>query len=183
MELKEIVSKYDLPKGKYMVSPEGKVFVKGKECKYHKMAKGGYFVRLSGKGVDTSMTRAKIVLMTFKGLPPSSKHKAHHRDGDVFNDHVDNLAWATEKEISKFRMQNPDNYKRIQALGRSNKGKPRKGRGNTRLSTAERDYVVHALSKGLPEEKILMAIGNKIKTLNHIKYAPDVKAKLGLGKK
>lgn len=163
-----------VPEGKYSVKPDGTVLANGKECNYHKMSNGGYFVRMSGKGVNKSVTRAYIILVTFKGLPPSDAHKAHHRDGKVTNDHVENLIWATEKEISHFRMLKLENFERVSKMGKANKGKKFMGqsRRNSKLSEAEVMWIKYAIEKGHPEDYILQSVGNKITKsgLNGIKY-------------
>ncbi len=163
-----------LPDGKYTVKDTGEVFAYGRECKYHKMANGGYFVRLSGNGNNRSVTRAAMVLTVFHGNAPSNKHKAHHINGDVTDDRVNNLRWATEKEISHFRMQKKENFERVSQMGKANRGKSFNGksRRNSKLSKEEVLWIKYALQKGHAEDYILQCVGNKITRagLNGIKY-------------
>lgn len=39
----------------------------------------------------------RLILMTFKGLPPK-KIVARHMDGDTFNNAIENLEWGTQTE-------------------------------------------------------------------------------------
>jgi len=159
---------------KYIVKSTGEVYAYGKECKYHKMANGGYFIRVSSKGTNRSVTRAVMVLIAYKGVAPSKKHKAHHINGDPTDDRLDNLKWATEKEISQFRMKKQENFERVSEMGRANKGKVFKGNSkrNSKLTKEEVKWIKYALAKGHPEEYILKCVGNKISKagLNGIKY-------------
>jgi hypothetical protein len=161
---------YDwIPKGKYLVSNKGRVFTKGTECSYHKSKNGGYFIRVSGNGNNTSMMRAKMVLIAFYGWKDAGV-KAHHKDGNVYNDELTNLTWATEKEISSFRMQKQENYERVSRMGRANKGRPIVSKRNRKLTEKEVVWIKYAINKGHSDEYILKAIGHKVKSLNGIRY-------------
>jgi len=37
----------------------------------------------------------RLVLMAFKGLPPTPQHEACHNDGKTTNNHIENLRWDT----------------------------------------------------------------------------------------
>ncbi|MCS7004625.1 MAG: hypothetical protein NZM38_04795 [Cytophagales bacterium] len=174
-EDEEFVEFYDpenypwIPKGKYKVSNYGRVFSFNQECTYHQSKNGGYFIRIAGNGKNTSMMRAKMVLIAFKGVHPA-KTKAHHLDGDVFNDKISNLEWATEKEISQFRMQNPVHYQRVSQMGKANKGRKIVSKRNQKLTEEEVKWIKYAIKKGHSDEYILKNLNYKIKSLNSIKY-------------
>jgi len=158
-----------IPRGKYKVSNYGRVFSFTDECTYHKSKNGGYFIRVAGQGKNTSMMRAKMILIAFKGFD-AEKTKAHHIDGDVYNDKLDNLQWATEQEISQFRMRKPEHYSRVSEMGKSNKGRKINSKRNQKLTLDEVKWIKYAIKKGHSDEYILKSINYKIKSLSSIKY-------------
>lgn len=58
-------------------------------------------VALCKEGALKQAFVAPIVLLAFVGSPPSLKHTAHHKDGDVTNNRLENLTWATHRERVK----------------------------------------------------------------------------------
>lgn len=59
-------------------------------------------VTLSMPGIQISQEYVHtLVLITFIGLPPSPKHECNHKNGNGFDNHVDNLEWVTHSENLK----------------------------------------------------------------------------------
>lgn len=48
----------------------------------------------------------RLVLESFVGPPPSSKHEANHIDGNPLNNHVTNLEWVTRRENIQHAIEN-----------------------------------------------------------------------------
>lgn len=164
-------SKYNIPEGKYTADENGDVFVNGKICKYHKSKNGGYFIRVCGKGVDTSLTKAFIVLTAFQGEGEPGE-KAHHINGDPLDDKPSNLKWATEKEISRFRMSKPENFKRVQAMGRSHKGKKLEIGRNQKLTKTQIKDIYYLLEDECTNDEIAKILDLPIKenSINNYRY-------------
>lgn len=58
-----------------------------------------YFrVGMYNQGVMTMVEVHRLVLLSFKGNPPSPKHKGAHWDGNKQNNLLGNLRWATHQE-------------------------------------------------------------------------------------
>lgn len=55
-------------------------------------------ISLGSRGRRLTRKVHRLVLEAFVGPPPSPKHQAAHRDGDMLNNVVTNLRWATAKE-------------------------------------------------------------------------------------
>ena len=105
--------------GKYIVQPDGRIFLKnGKELNYFKMSSGGKFVRINKNAKSTSLTIAKIVLLTFKPRTYRKDKIAIHLDGNVKNNFIKNLKFGTRQEQSIIHVENPKNWKRISKLGK-----------------------------------------------------------------
>lgn len=104
--------------GKYKVSPDGRVFGNGKELRYFKMSSGGRFVRLFQNGKSTSITVAKIVMLTFKPKRYKKDNIVMHLDGNLQNDSLNNLKFGTRKEQSLIHISNPKNWLRVSLMGK-----------------------------------------------------------------
>ena len=75
-----------------------KRFHKGRIIKPRKINSGYYKVTLSANRRQESPTVHRLVLVTFKGQPPSKEYQVNHIDGDKTNNRADNLEWATPAE-------------------------------------------------------------------------------------
>jgi hypothetical protein len=53
----------------------------------------------NGKGNDYSVHR--LVLLTYLGQPPTSKHEANHINGNKLDNRIENLEWVTSSENRK----------------------------------------------------------------------------------
>ena len=56
-------------------------------------------------GAKTTRFVGRVILSTFQPHPNEQNLYASHKDGDVRNNHVDNLEWNTKSSISKLRVQ------------------------------------------------------------------------------
>ncbi len=104
--------------GKYKVSPDGKIFNKKGELTYFKMSSGGRFVRLFKNRKSTSITVAKIVMLTFSPEKYKKNMIVLHIDGNVKNDSLKNLRYGTRKDQALIHVLNPKNWKRISMMGK-----------------------------------------------------------------
>lgn len=59
---------------------------------------GYLFVSLTLGGKPRNVSVSRLVLRTFVGDPPSSKHHAAHNDGNKLNNILTNLRWASPSE-------------------------------------------------------------------------------------
>lgn len=103
---------------KYKVQPDGRIFDKKGELKYFKMSSGGKFVRLFQFGKASSITVAKMVMLTFKPKQYKKNKIVLHLDGNVQNDSLNNLRFGTRKEQALIHVLNPENWKRISKMGK-----------------------------------------------------------------
>lgn len=74
-----------------------------------KNIKGGYYRTnlLSDKDRKVSVSRHRLLCLTFKKLPPKFHRKViNHKDGIPGNDWLDNLEWATYSENTKHAYRN-----------------------------------------------------------------------------
>lgn len=104
--------------GKYKVQPDGRVFFNDKEVRYYSKKLSGKFIRLFKNGYSTSITVAKIVMLTFKPEEYKKGKIVLHLDGNVHNDSLNNLKFGTRKEQSRIHVLNPKNWERISKLGK-----------------------------------------------------------------
>jgi hypothetical protein len=72
---------------------------------------GHQHVVLYENGMECDRQVHRLILLTFKGRPPSG-HVAAHRDGDASNNKLTNLRWATRSENERDKIGH----------GRSNRG-------------------------------------------------------------
>lgn len=105
-------------RGKYTVSPDGRVFGPKGEVKYFTMCSGGRFVRLFKETKAVSVTVAKMVMLTFRPRGYRKGMIVIHLDGDVMNDSVKNLRFGTRKEQALIHISKPENWERISRMGR-----------------------------------------------------------------
>jgi len=103
---------------KYTVSSDGRVFGPKGEVKYFRKPSGGKFIRLFKNGNSTSITVAKIVMLTFRSDEYKRGSIVIHLDGDVLNDSLQNLKFGTRKEQSLIYVSKPENWKRISKMGK-----------------------------------------------------------------
>ena len=103
---------------KYTVTSDGSVYGPKGELKYFRMCSGGRFVRLFKDGKATSVTVAKLVMLTFRPEGYRKDRIVIHLDGDVTNDSLENLKFGTRREQSLIHVSNPENWKRISSMGR-----------------------------------------------------------------
>lgn len=61
----------------------------------HKNAWGYRFVVIEINGKSHSVTVGRAVLLAFLGEPPTPKHQVNHLDGNIGNDRLNNLEWAS----------------------------------------------------------------------------------------
>lgn len=104
--------------GKYTVQPDGRIFNRKRELKYFKMSSGGKFVRLFKDGNSTSITVAKMVMLTYNPTGYKSHKIVLHIDGNVKNDSIKNLRWGTRKEQALLHVMKYKNWKRISDMGK-----------------------------------------------------------------
>lgn len=99
--------------GYYSASSRGRIRGEARKCprkdgkynqcyqsvRFQTIDKNGYrLVTLRKDGVGRNLLVSRLVALTF--IPnPENKPSVHHLDFDRFNNRVDNLAWATQKEI------------------------------------------------------------------------------------
>ena len=57
--------------------------------------KGYLKVTLCNKGIGHRHRLHKLILTTFIGDPPTSKHQVNHKNGNKRDNHIDNLEWVT----------------------------------------------------------------------------------------
>lgn len=69
----------------------------GRVLKPHK-SNGYWRVTLYMNGTHQKHNINRLVLIAFRGPPPTPEHESAHGDGDRSNDRLDNLRWATKKE-------------------------------------------------------------------------------------
>jgi len=72
-----------------------------KILKIYKTNKGYLTVSLTKNKKSKNIKVSKLVLSTFLGPSPSSKHECAHNDGIKENNHISNLRWVTSKENSE----------------------------------------------------------------------------------
>ena len=51
-----------------------------------------------GRHTKKKMPVHRLVLLAFKGYPPSAEHESRHLNGDALDNRESNLAWGTAKE-------------------------------------------------------------------------------------
>jgi hypothetical protein len=59
----------------------------------------------------------RIVALVFMGSPPTPKHQVAHRDGDGFNNSLDNLRWATQVENERDKLAHGTRYRGEMSVG------------------------------------------------------------------
>lgn len=71
------------------------------------------FVRMVDEdGKRHKLKPSQLVCRAFHGKRPSNKHEARHLDGNIHNNHKDNLAWLTRQEYYAMKRElNNDNEK------------------------------------------------------------------------
>jgi hypothetical protein len=84
---------------RYEISEDGRI--RNKETNFitrgSKESQGFYRVNLSAdNGKATRLYMHRLLLLYFKGNPPTSKHRAVHIDGDREYNNICNLHWALE---------------------------------------------------------------------------------------
>lgn len=104
--------------GKYYVQRDGRVFAKGKEVRYYRKNAGGKFIRLFNIGKSTTITVAKIVMLTYKPAGYKKDKIVLHLDGNTMNDSIKNLRFGTRQEQSFIHVLNPKNWERISKMGK-----------------------------------------------------------------
>jgi hypothetical protein len=81
------------------IDTEGNVLCVNLKPKKSRILWSGYlWVSLTIHGVPTSRSVHRVVLETFAGPPPSSRHQAAHNDGSRTNNSLSNLRWALPSE-------------------------------------------------------------------------------------
>ena len=86
----------------YSVSHNWRGYGKRKMKQYEDV--NGYLkVRLTENGERKKYFVHRLVLKTFKGLPPKNKKQTRHLDGNKKNNHIDNLVWGNAKENAQDR--------------------------------------------------------------------------------
>jgi len=68
-----------------------------KEPTVLKVSGEGQVSLLTTRGIRSSEYVANLVLKTFVGLPPSTRHFVLHKDGNIYNFHLWNLEWSKEE--------------------------------------------------------------------------------------
>lgn len=61
------------------------------------------YVTLAGPAGLRNRTLQQLVLLAFRGAPPSPRHQGAHWDGDTSNNRLGNLRWATPGENAEDR--------------------------------------------------------------------------------
>lgn len=102
MEEQRFPTKYE----NYSVSREGNVYSDRRNKKLAATTIGGYkYVTIPIDKKTTSKSVHRLVATTF--LPnPENLPTVNHKDGDGFNNHVDNLEWAGHKQQMKHALNN-----------------------------------------------------------------------------
>lgn len=95
---------------RYLVSSDGGVFglinsqgnPRGKPKRLSQFDSHGQYPRVGLRFVRGGKIKHicvhTLVLLTFRGPPPSPKHECGHRDGNPQNNRIGNLRWVTRKE-------------------------------------------------------------------------------------
>lgn len=113
---KEIKLKHEL-QFKYAISNYGRLFsytddvLQGNEL-FGGMAEGfkifKYGIRVDGKRKTISLQYSRMVATYFiENENPENKKFVIHLDHNKLNDHVSNLRWATQKEVTEHNKKNP----------------------------------------------------------------------------
>lgn len=91
----------------YEVSTFGNVFSKRKNgLVFQRINTSGYLeVSLCNESGGFKKRAHRLVIETFRGAPPTSKHECAHNDGTRRNNHISNLRWATRRENALDRIK------------------------------------------------------------------------------
>ena len=142
-----------------MTSGNGKNYLRKERVLKQQMSTKGYKVLNLCKDTWYKVHLvSRLIALTF--IPnPENKPSVQHLDGNVSNNRVDNLAWATQKEIV-------DNCLAIGTFtcvgkGRNNKKKPE-----------EVDIIRDLVNKGLARSSVAKKVGCGLKTVR--KYTKDL---------
>jgi predicted XRE-type DNA-binding protein len=85
--------------GHYEVSNTGKVRrMQTKKILKPRISNGYFLVDLRVNGNRKYNRIHRLVISTFIGLPPTSRHEVRHLDGNKQNNNVNNLSWGTRKD-------------------------------------------------------------------------------------
>jgi hypothetical protein len=85
----------------YSASEDGRVFshCKSKFEMRSYTAKSGYkYIGLYKQGKTKLFTLHVLMLLTFIGEKPTTKHECRHLDGNKSHNHIQNLVWGTRQE-------------------------------------------------------------------------------------
>ena len=132
----------------YEISDHGRVRrTNGKMCSpWARNQHGHLAIGLWSKNKQKTIYVHKLVVLTFIGEAPSSKHEIRHLDGDHRNNHVNNLAWGTSSE----------NTKDCRKHGRMPIGNKHK---NTKISDEDLPKIFELRKQGLTQEAIAFIFG------------------------
>jgi len=94
----------------YTVTRDGKVFGQhGTQLEPQPQKRGGHYeVELWKNGERETEKVHRLVMRVHGDEAPSSDHIINHKDGDVSNNHIDNLEWATRSENAEQYYENDD---------------------------------------------------------------------------
>lgn len=88
----------------YLVTPSGVIwsvregFPRKLITSMHKGYVHAQIKSAPGRHNQRKMPVHQVVLLAYRGERPSPSHVGRHLDGDVMNNHPDNLAWGTQAE-------------------------------------------------------------------------------------
>lgn len=87
----------------YILSKDGDCYrIDFTKCHINKLKPqkmNGYLkIRIAVSGKYKNLSIHRLVLTTFGNTQPSDKHEVAHKDGNRFNNHINNLMWATRAE-------------------------------------------------------------------------------------
>jgi hypothetical protein len=103
-------------------------------------------------GLGNNRTIHRLVALTF--IPnPENKPCVDHKDGNTFNNAVENLRWVTRSENSKnMKVTNSTGFKGVQAHGKKFRAKIEINGKSTHLGTFETAEAAHEAYKAAASE-------------------------------